>query len=96
MSDRDNQPVLAYRVGQLELAVKDVSLAQREGTEKLSTKMDEYAHNFASKTDLVDAKSSLDRRITKVESWMTWIGRTVIGTVVLAVLGLVLYTKGGI
>lgn len=96
VSDRDNQPVLAYRVGQLEITLKDATQAQRESTEKLATKIDEYAHNFASKADLADVESTFDRRITKVENWLNWIGKTVIGAVVLAVLGLVLYSKGGL
>lgn len=96
VSDRDNQPVLAYRVGQLEITLKDATQAQRESTEKLATKIDEYAHNFASKSDLADVESTFDRRLTRVENWLNWIGKTVIGAVVLAVLGLVLYSKGGI
>lgn len=96
VSERDNQPVLAYRVGQLELAMKDATLAQREGTEKLATKIDGYAHNFASKSELADVETVLDKRLTKLENWLTWIGRTVIGAVVAAVLGLVLWTTGGI
>ena len=95
VSDRDNQPVLAYRVGQLELAMKDATLAQRESTEKLATKIDEYAHNFASKTDLTDLETTFDKRITKVENWLNWIGKTVIGAVLVAVLGLVIYSRGG-
>ena len=96
VSERDNQQVLAYRVGQLELAMKDATQAQRESTEKLATKIDDYAHNFASKSDLSDVETTFDKRLTKVENWLNWIGKTVIGAVVLAVLGLVVYSKGGI
>ncbi|MDR6794746.1 hypothetical protein J2W89_003928 [Pseudarthrobacter oxydans] len=68
MSERDNPAVLAYRVGQLEIAMKDAALAQRESTEshkegvkELVTKMDTYALNFATKIDLEQAQRDADK-----------------------------------
>lgn len=121
VSDRDNQPVLAYRVGQLELAMKDATLAQRESAEsnkqsakELSLKMDNLASNFATIGDvermrldkerehaaierrLNDRIDGTEARVGKTEGVLTWIGRTVIGAVIAAVLGLVVVTKGQI
>lgn len=68
VSERDSPAVLAYRVGQLEIAMKDSALALRESTEshkesakELATKMDTYAQNFATKTDLEAAQREADK-----------------------------------
>ncbi len=69
MSDTaDTRDVLTYRVGQLEIAMKDAALAQRESTEshkegvkELGTKMDSFALNLATKADLEQAQREADR-----------------------------------
>jgi hypothetical protein len=103
VSDRDNQPVLAYRVGQLELAMKDAALAQRESTEshkegvkELATKMDTFGMNFTPKSDFMQHQLEVDKRLLKIEGWMTWAARIILGAVLAGVLGLVIVTKGQI
>jgi hypothetical protein len=68
VSERHNDPVLAYRVGQIEIAMKDAALAQRESTEshkegvkELATKMDSFAMNLATKADLEQAQRDADK-----------------------------------
>jgi hypothetical protein len=107
VSDRDNQPVLAYRVGQLEIALKDAALAQRESTEshkegvkELKDKMDTFGSNFATKLELEkeiqEVEERLSSRVSKVESWLTWAGRIIIGAVIAAVLGLVIVNRNSL
>jgi hypothetical protein len=57
--ENESPGVLAYRVGRLEVAMKDAALAQRENTEshkestnQLATKMDSLSLNFVPRSDL--------------------------------------------
>ena len=68
VGERDNPAVLAYRVGQSEAAIKDLTTALRESTElhressrELATKMDTYASTFATKDDVRASKQDAEK-----------------------------------
>lgn len=52
------------------------------------------AESQALNTARTEQISNLEKRITKLESWHTWIGRTVGGIIILALLGLVIIQGG--
>lgn len=103
MSDpTDNPAVLAYRVGQLEIKQEKGFADLKEQNGAQIKMIGDLAHNFATKTDLTAAQregdavhDGLDKRIGKIEGWMTWAGRIVIGAVLAAIIGLVVVTKTG-
>ncbi len=71
-------PVVAYRVGQLEDAV-------RVGFKEHNEKLDRLVSNFAPAKDVAD----LDSRVTDLEGDRKWIVRLVIGAVTFALLSLI-------
>lgn len=79
---RDNSPdspaVIAYRLGQVEGAVKD-------GFKAHNDKLDSIINNFAPK----EALATLSARVDSLESDRKWIVRLVVGAVVFAVLALI-------
>jgi hypothetical protein len=70
--------IVAYRVGQLEQAVKD-------GFKSHNDKLDELVNNFASVTDL----KNVSDRVSDLENDRKWLIRLVVGAVVFAVLSLI-------
>ena len=96
----DTSPVLAYRVSQLEKALTKGLDEIKEQNKIHADKIDVYLHSVATKSDiatLVEQKSvehaRLDKRIEKIENWLAWVGRSIIGAVIAAVLGLVVWSK---
>jgi hypothetical protein len=91
----NNHPnVLAYRVGQLEKTVN-------EGFITLHSKLDTLRDGFVSHEQMAEAikqsdivHADFERRISKLEGWNSWGAKIVLGTVFLAILGLVI--KGNI
>ena len=100
--DPDSRAVLAYRVGQLE----KITI---EGLEKLNTKLDDLTHNFATmgqldavekqakreREVLGEADDATNKRISKIENWLSWGTKIVLAIVITAVVGLVLVDKTG-
>ncbi len=79
MTDADSNPtVVAYRVGQLENAV-------RAGFKEHNEKLDRMVENFATTSDL----TTLAGRVSDLENDRKWLARLVIGAVVFAVLSLI-------
>lgn len=79
MTDADSNPtVVAYRVGQLENAV-------RAGFKEHNEKLDRMVENFATTSDL----TTLAGRVGDLENDRKWLARLVIGAVVFAVLSLI-------
>lgn len=75
----DNAPnIVAYRVGQLEDAV-------RIGFKEHNEKLDQLVTNFATN----DTVAGIDIRVTSLESDRKWLVRLVVGAVVFAVLALI-------
>jgi hypothetical protein len=74
----DSPAVIAYRLGQVEVAVK-------EGFDKHDAKLTELTSNFAS----VSTVNALSIRIGSLESDRKWLVRLVIGSVVFAMLALI-------
>jgi hypothetical protein len=74
----DSPAVIAYRLGQVEAAVKD-------GFVKHDKRLTELVSNFASTSDV----TSLAVRVASLESDRKWLVRLVIGSVVFAVLALI-------
>lgn len=74
----DSPAVIAYRMGQLENAVK-------AGFEKHDKKLDSLTSNFATKEEF----SSINTRVTSLESDRKWLARLVIGAVLFALLSLI-------
>lgn len=74
----DHPNVLAYRVGQLESAVKS-------GFQEHNDKLDKIVNSFASRGDVM----AIDVRVTSLESDRKWLARLVIGAVIFALLALV-------
>lgn len=74
----DSPAVIAYRLGQVETAVK-------EGFQEHNTKLDALAENFATKSDL----SSLGHRVRSLEADRIWLVRLVLGAVVFSLLALI-------
>jgi hypothetical protein len=74
----DHPNVLAYRVGQLESAVK-------AGFAEHNDKLDNIVNSFASKSDV----TAVDVRVTSLESDRKWLARLVIGAVVFSLLALI-------
>jgi hypothetical protein len=103
VSEHDNPAVLAYRVGQLEIKQEKGFAELKEQNGAQIKMISDLAHNFASKSDLQSAQREgdavhevLDKRLGKVEGWLTWAARIILGAVLAAVLGLVIVTKGQI
>lgn len=101
VSEHNNPAVLAYRVGQLEIKQEQGFAELKEQNSAQIRMIGDLAHNFASKTDLQAAQregdavhDGFDQRMGKVEGWLTWAGRIVIGAVLASILGLVVVTKG--
>lgn len=74
----DSPAVIAYRLGQVETAVK-------EGFQAHNTKLDALVSNFATKADI----QALSHRVGSLESDRKWLVRLVLGAVVFSVLALV-------
>jgi hypothetical protein len=74
----DHPNVLAYRVGQLESAVK-------AGFAEHNDKLDNIVNSFASKSDV----TAVDVRVTSLESDRKWLVRLVMGAVIFAMLALI-------
>jgi hypothetical protein len=64
----DSPTVLAYRVGQLEKALIENTQAQKDGIEKLGTKMDKFVSEFATKIELNEVKEQLQKEIEEVKA----------------------------
>ena len=81
-ANRDNTPdspaVIAYRLGQVESAVKEGFITHNE-------KLDAIINNFATKSEVL----VLDKRIVSLESDRKWLVRLVIGTVCTSLLALI-------
>ena len=81
-SDRDNSPdspaVIAYRLGQVENAVKEGFTAHNE-------KLDAIITNFATKGDFLN----LDKRVVSLESDRKWLVRLIVGAVATSLLALI-------
>ena len=81
-SDRNNSPdspaVIAYRLGQVENAVK-------EGFSSHNEKLDTIVNNFATKSDF----QAIDKRLTDLESDRKWLVRLIIGSVATSLLALI-------
>lgn len=79
---RDNSPdspaVIAYRLGQVENAVK-------EGFTEHNSKLDAIITNFATKGEV----QNIDQRLTSIESDRIWIVRLVVGAVVFSLMALI-------
>lgn len=100
--DPDSRAVLAYRVGQLE----KITI---QGLEKLNSKLDDLTHNFPTmgQLDAVEKQAkrerevlevadvTLGKRIGKVENWLSWATKIVLGIVLTTVIGLVVVSKAG-
>jgi hypothetical protein len=90
LPDVNNAPdVLAYRVGQLEIAVAT-------GFRELKSELAAQRSVYATKVELADAKAICheehqrrDADITVIQKWLEWATRIVIGAVIVAVLALV-------
>jgi len=80
MSDNspDSPAVIAYRLGQVETAVK-------EGFVEHNNKLDAIISNFATKGDF----EGIDKRLTSLESDRIWLVRLVVGAVIFSVMALV-------
>ena len=74
----DSPAVVAYRLSQVEVAVKD-------GFEAHNEKLDKIVNNFATN----ERHNALDVRVQSLESDRKWLVRLVIATVVLSVLALI-------
>ena len=74
----DSPAVIAYRLGQVESAVKD-------GFAEHNTKLDSIVNNFATKEDY----KGISIRLHSLESDRTWIIRLVVGAVIFAVMSLI-------
>ena len=96
-----SRAVHAYRLGQLEKVVAD-------GFKDVKEEITNLSHNFATKSDVEAAKreatkehkridddiKDVNARVAKVENWLTWVGRIVLGAVIAAVIGLVIVRPG--
>lgn len=71
-------PVVAYRLGQVEIAVK-------EGFKLHDEKLTELTSHFATETSL----QGVETRVASLESDRMWLVRLVVGSVVFAVLALI-------
>ena len=79
MTDVDSTPaVVAYRVGQLEITIK-------EGLKEHNDKLDNLVLNYATIADL----KGYDVRISSLEGDRKWLVRLVIGAVIFSLLALV-------
>lgn len=74
----DSPAVIAYRLGQVEMAVKD-------GFDSHNKKLDEIVGTFATN----ERHNALDVRVQSLESDRVWLVRLVVGAVVFALLALV-------
>lgn len=84
-----NSQVLAYRMGQVEIAVK-------EGMKDLKIEMRLLRDGFVSNQRMADAEKAaevvhteIDKRVTRLENWNTWLVRLVLTAVILAIISLV-------
>lgn len=77
-SSPDSPAVIAYRLGQVESAVK-------EGFESHNTKLDNLVSNFATKGEI----QSISHRLASLEGDRKWIVRLVVGAIVFALLALI-------
>jgi hypothetical protein len=92
--NEENSPaVLAYRVGRLEIAVAD-------GFRELKEELSNQAILYATKVELADAKAHshdeharIDANIAVIQKWMEWATKIVIGSVLVAILALVVGTQ---
>jgi hypothetical protein len=74
----DSPAVIAYRLGQVETAVK-------EGFNSHNEKLDNIVSNFSTKGEV----QAIDIRVQSLESDRVWLVRLVVGAVVFALLALV-------
>jgi hypothetical protein len=74
----DSPAVIAYRLGQVEAAVK-------EGFQSHNEKLDAIVNNFATKADYLN----LDKRLTDIESDRKWLVRLIVGAVATSLLALI-------
>lgn len=78
---RDNSPdspaVIAYRLGQVESAVK-------EGFDAHNAKLDSVINNFSTKSEF----NAHEVRIKSLEDWNSWATKLVLGAIILSVLAL--------
>jgi|GEM_PF-4229281 len=86
---------LAVRMGQLEKTTSD-------GLKSLNDKLDTMANNFATQTQLLEAKQEAERthvglasRIKKLESWNEWAVKIVLTVVILSALAAAGLKAGG-
>ncbi len=78
LNNPDSPAVIAYRLGQVAVAV-------REGFKSHDEKLTQLVNHFATEADL----ELLANRVNSLESDRKWIVRLVIGSVVFAVLALI-------
>lgn len=85
-AQRDGVDMLSSKIDGLAhnfVSQADLASAQREATLQHTIINDEMRTKH----------SAHEKRLAKIESWLTWAGRIVIGAVIAAVIGLVLVTK---
>lgn len=94
VEDQDSPAVLAYRVGQLEKTTA-------AGLKDVKDELIGLRNHFVSKADLKAAQDLADEKhkqqdkaIKALEDWNLWAQRLVIGTVITAVLVLILKGNG--
>lgn len=78
LDGKDSPQVIAYRLEQVEGAVK-------EGFKEHNDKLDRLVTNFATKVET----QGIDARVASLESDRIWIVRLVVGAVVFALLALI-------
>lgn len=86
-SGDDAPNVVAYRVKQLEGAVVDMGNTIKLGLKEHNDKLDKLANNFATKTEVDDVA----KRVSSLESDRRWLVYMVFGSVLMALLSLVLH-----
>lgn len=75
--ETEDQNVIAYRLGEVEKAVKH-----------LDSKFDAYSTTFATKYELGEVKKDVEL----LQKGRTWLFRTVTGAIILALIGIIITT----
>jgi len=97
---RQNDSLVLERLARMEEQLKsvtDIKSSIDQLNHRLGSLDQVYltrAESQALNTARTEQISNLERRITKLEAWNTWLGRTVGGIIILALLGLVIIQGG--
>lgn len=79
----DSPDVLAYRVGQLEIATAT-------GLKEIKDELHNLQNTFVTTAELTDLKHNLNKRLNKLEAWNEWAVKIVFAIIISAVIALVI------